>query len=469
MRVALEYGDGTVDVTLPSDSVVVSPDMVSEPTALSDPVAATRDAISNPLGTGPLGDLVGRGSVVTIAFPDRVKGGHHDTAHRKVALPLLLDELERAGVRHSDVRLICAIGLHRKNKPAEIRTLLGDAVVDRVGEGRVFNHDAEDAESMVDLGVSSAGDPVQVNRHGVESDLTVLIGHAAGNPYGGYSGGYKMPATGLTSWRSIASHHTPRSLYRDDFVPVSATSHFRHQLRAIGQRMEEVMPRPFFAVDAAIDSGSRQMGVWAGAIPDVERASWQLAAQRADVPMSAKADVLLLGIPRTFHYGPGMGSNPVLMMQAIGASLIRAKEALVDRPIVIAAAVCDGWFNSVDFPSYEETFHRLETCAHPSEMTRHEEEFATDPEWVRRYRADWAYHPFHAFSMVYMGGAAREYSTQVFVAGAVIPGHARAMGARTTATVEAALAESAAILGRQPTVVVIPRLSAAQYHLRPRS
>ncbi len=468
MRVTLEYGDGTVEVTVPDDSVVVSPDLVSEPPALADPVAATRDAIAHPRGMAPISDLVGAGSTVTIAFPDRVKGGQHDTAHRKVTLPLLLDELDRAGVRQGDVRLVCAIGLHRKNKPDEIRGLLGDAVVDRVGAANVVNHDAEDPEGMVDLGLSSLGDVVHVNRHVVESDLTVLVGHAAGNPYGGYSGGYKMPATGLTSWRSIASHHTPRSLYRDDFIPVSATSRFRHQLAAIGQRMEEVMPRPFFAVDAAIDSKARQMGVWAGAIPDVERASWPLAGQRTDLPLEGKADVLVVGVPRTFHYGPGMGSNPVLMMQSLGASLIRAKAALVDRPIVIAAAICDGWFNDVDFPSYEETFHRLAECAHPSELTRYEEELATNPEWVRRYREEWAYHPFHAFSMVYMGGSAREYSTQVFVAGAKIPGHARAMGARTSATVEDALREAAAILGREPKVVVVPRLTAAQYHLVPR-
>jgi hypothetical protein len=385
-----------------------------------------------------------------------------------VAIAALLDELEHAGVRRSDINLVCAIGLHRKNRPDEIRGLLGDALIDRLGPSAIANHDAEHPAGMVDLGSSELGDLVQVNRRVIESDLTILVGHAAGNPYGGYSGGYKMPATGLTSWRSIASHHTPRSLYRDDFIPVSAGSHFRHQLAAIGQRMEQEMPRPFFAVDAAIDSKARQMGVWAGAIPDVERASWPLAAQRTDVPMEGRADVLIVGVPRTFHYGPGMGSNPVLMMQAIGASLIRAKAALVDRPIVIAAAICDGWFNDVDFPSYEEAFERLASCNHPSEMVAHEEELATKPEWVRRYREAWAYHPFHAFSMIYMGGAAREYSTQAFVVGAKIPGHARAMGARTSESVEAALREAAAILGREPKVVVVPRLTAAQFHLVPR-
>jgi hypothetical protein len=403
---------------------------------------------------------------VTIAFPDRVKGGAHATAHRKVVLPLLLDQLADAGVRMEDVRLVCAIGLHRKNRREEFLSYLGPEVLARVPADNVVNHDAEDPANMADLGASALGDPVQVNRAVVDSDLTVLVGHTAGNPYGGFSGGYKMPSTGLTSWRSIASHHSPRSLYREDFVPVSTDSRFREQLTAIGQKMEEAMPQPFFSVDAVLDSRSRQLGVYAGRIGDVEQASWPLATARTDLQLDIEpADVLVVGIPRSFHYGPGMGSNPILMMQAVGSSVVRAKRALVDKPVVIAAAVCDGWFNSSEFPPYEAAFAKLATCQHPADMSEHQEELATDPEWVYRYRHLFGYHPFHAFSMIYVGGIAREHSTQVFVAGAKRPDLARAMGARTTKTVEEALRETQAILGRAPRVLAVPELSKPAFHL----
>ena len=130
MRLAIEYGDGHVEVELPDDTTVISADDAAghahrEPAPLADPVAATREALANPLGTGPIGDLVARGSPVTIAFPDRVKGGAHATAHRKVVLPLLLDELSAAGVRPPGLRLVCAIGLHRKNRREEFLGYLG--------------------------------------------------------------------------------------------------------------------------------------------------------------------------------------------------------------------------------------------------------------------------------------------------------------------------------------------------------
>ena len=403
---------------------------------------------------------------MTIAFPDRVKGGAHDTAHRKVVLPLLLDELAAAGVRPQDTRLVCAIGLHRKNHRHEFEDYLGREVLDRVPADNIVNHDAEDPDGMVDLGLSELGDPVQVNSAVVESDLTVLVGHAAGNPYGGFSGGYKMPATGLTSWRSIASHHAPRSLYRDDFVPVSARSRFRDQLTSIGQAMEARMPQPFFSVDAVLDSQSRQLGVRAGRIADVEQATWPLAGRRTDLELDGEpADVLLVGVPRNFHYGPGMGSNPILMMQAIGSSLVRAKRALVKRPIVIAAAICDGDFNATDFPPYEAAFELLQSCQHPADMVQHQEMLATDPVWVDRYRHHYGYHPFHAFSMIYVGGIARDHSSAVYVAGAKRPDLARAMGARTTATVEEALREATASIGRTPRVLAVPALSKPAFHL----
>jgi len=466
-QVSLEYGDGHLDVELPDSATVVrAGHLRPEPPALPDPVAATREAVRNPLGCAPLPELVGAGSTVTIAFPDRVKGGAHPTAHRKVALSVLLDELTAARVRLDDITLVCAIGLHRKNFESEFEDYLGRENLSRLKSWQVVNHDGEDPAGIVALDDSSLGDVVQMNRRLAESDLTVLIGHTAGNPYGGFSGGYKMPSTGLTTWRSIRAHHSPGSVYRDDFMPVSTGSHFRHQLAAIGKRMESAMPQPFFSVDAVLDASARQLGVFAGAIDSVEGASWPLATERTHVALPGEpADVLVVGLPRSFHYGPGMGSNPVLMMQAIGSSIARAKAALRPHPVVIAASVCDGWFNDDEFPAYRAVYEALQDCNHPSEMRRFEEELCTDPEWVHRYRFRYGYHPFHAFSMTYVGGLAREAASAVYIAGARKPGFARGMGAVPTATVADALVEARRHVGRDPRILVVPELSKPAYHV----
>jgi hypothetical protein len=467
-RVQLEYGDGVMEVDLPADAIVIDPGPhPNDPAPLPDPIRATADALDHPLGMLPIGELVGPGSKVVIAFPDRVKGGAHETAHRRVTIPLLLDRLATAGVADGDITLICAIGLHRKNTRDEMRAYLGDAIVDRIPPERLVNHDPENPEGIVDLGTTAHGDVVQVNRAVVEADLAIMIGHSAGNPYGGFSGGYKMPCTGMTTWRSIRCHHAPGTMYRDDFVPASSHSHFRHQLTDIGRTIEATMKRPFFAIDAVLDSQSRQVAVAAGAVAEVEQATWPVAARRTDRAIGGEpADALVLGMPRAFHYGPGMGSNPILMLQAIGASITRAAAALKPDAPVICASVCDGWFNDAWFPAMREVHARWQRCASTPEMGRYEDEIATRPDYIAAFREGPAYHPFHGFSMLYMGGIALDRSRAVVIAGAESPVHARSMGCIPTRTFEEALAQVTRHTGPDPKLLVIPGLSKPQVHLR---
>ena len=42
-----------------------------------------------------------------------------------------------------------------------------------------------------DRGYTAQGDHVIMNKYVYDADVAVLIGHTQGNPYGGYSGGYK--------------------------------------------------------------------------------------------------------------------------------------------------------------------------------------------------------------------------------------------------------------------------------------
>lgn len=466
--VSLEYGDSNLDIQVADHATVLESGVThTEPSGVEDPVAETKAALANPLNMPPIRDLVGAGSRVVIAFPDRVKGGSHPTAHRRVAIPLILDELAAAGVRDRDIRLVCAIGLHRKNTDAEFESYLGPDIAARFRGLRLVNHDPEDPDGIADLGETDAGDRVEVNRAVVEADLTISIGHVMGNPYGGYSGGYKMPCTGLTTWRSIRAHHTPGTMHRPDFVPASNKSHFRRQLTAIGQRMESHMKQPFFCVDAVLNATAQQTAVFAGAAGAVEDASWQMAAKRTEVELPGDtADVLVIGMPRNFHYGPGMGSNPILMLQAIGSSLVRAGAALSREPVVICASVCDGWFNDRDFAPYPEVYDRFQECANVREMAAFEDDMANRDEYRHKFRYAYSYHPFHAFSMLYMGGIALERARAIYIVGAKAPGYARGMGTIPVRTFEDAMQHAVRYVGSDPSMLVVPALSKPALHPR---
>ena len=466
-QVRIEYGDSTMDIEVP-DSAVVSPGKTFvDPKPLEDPVEATHRALAEPLGSPPLRDLVGSGSKVVIVFPDRVKGGFHATSHRRVTIPLLVEELTAAGVDEQDIKLICAIGLHRKNRLDEFEAYLGHEIIERFGEERLVNQDPEDPEGIVKLGQTDQGDLVEVNRDVVEADLTIVLGHTMGNPYGGYSGGYKTATTGLTTWRSIRCHHTPSTLHRADFVPASAHSHFRGQLTKIGETIEGAMKAPFFTIDAVLDRGCRQLGVFAGNTREVEKAGWSAAAEWMQVGLEGeKADILVLGMPRSFHYGPGMGSNPVIMLQAIGSSIVRNARALKPGAVVICASVCDGWFNDEWFPAYREVYDLFQQCTTANELESYAEDLCSRPEYIRKFRHDFAYHPFHGLQLMYMGGIALDLTRAIYIAGAKAPGFARGMGCIPTKTFEEAVKQAYRHVGKDPKMMVVPALSKPQVHLR---
>ena len=95
-QVRIEYADSWMDTEVPESAVVVRPGgTFSEPKPLEDPVEATRQALAEPLGSPPVGELVGPGAKVAVAFPDRVKGGFHAISHRRATVQLLKESTTR--------------------------------------------------------------------------------------------------------------------------------------------------------------------------------------------------------------------------------------------------------------------------------------------------------------------------------------------------------------------------------------
>lgn len=239
--VEFEYGEGLMPAELPDSAEVFIPgETVPDLPYLEDVKTATRESILNPIGMPPIAELVGPGSTVTISFPDRVKGGFQPTSHRKTCIPIIIEECLKAGVDKKDIKLICSNGLHRKNTDEEIRAILDDEVYfSFVHHHQIVNRDSEDWDNLVDLGTDELGDRVIMNKEVLESDLPVLIGHVLGNPHGGYSGGYKMASTGIVHWKSIASHHIPEVMHKEDFVPATPKSTMRKKFDAIGMHIKK--------------------------------------------------------------------------------------------------------------------------------------------------------------------------------------------------------------------------------------
>ena len=465
MKLDFEYGNGLMSAELPDNTDVFIPGVtVKDPPCIPEEqiFEETRKSVRNPMGMKTLGELTYKGCKVVFVIPDIVKGGCQPTSHRKVAIQVILEELYAAGVEKKDILLLFSNGLHPRTTVPEMKKILGEKLFNEFyWTHQITSHDSEDYEHLVDLGCTERGDRVLMNKYVFDCDLPILIGHTQGNPYGGYSGGYKHCATGITHWRSIASHHVPDVMHRKDFTPVSSHSLMRTKFDEIGMYMEEKMGHPFFCCDAVLDTWSRQIEINSGYAAVMQPKSWITANKRTYVPFAEKKyDVMVFGMPQDFHYGNGMGTNPIQMMQALSAQVIRHKRVMKENCVIICSSICNGYFHDERWPYLRELYEMFQHDYMNilPDMNRYGEYFATNEEYIRKYRYCNAFHPFHGFSMMSCGHIAEMNTAAIYIVGAQEPGIARGMGLKTRATFEEALEDAKRkYVGENPNILALPQ------------
>ena len=119
-----------------------------------------------------------------------------------VVLPLLLSELD--GIALENITILVALGAHRPMVRVELERKLGAAILDELD---VEQH--HPYENLVDLGASSRGTPIRLNRRYCEADLKISVGAVMPHPYMGFGGGAKVVVPGLAGIDTLQANHQP--------------------------------------------------------------------------------------------------------------------------------------------------------------------------------------------------------------------------------------------------------------------
>ena len=86
------------------------------------------------------------------------------------------------------------------------------------------------------------------------------------------------------------------------------------------------------------------------------------------------------------------------------------------------------------------------------------EYFATNEEYIRKYRYCNAFHPFHGFSMMSSAHIAEMNTSAIYVCCFLETGYARGMGLKTRATIEEALEDAKKkFVGPNPNILALPK------------
>lgn len=205
MKISIPYGKKQVSVSIHEKNLlgVLHPKRshIKKPES-----RIIKEAILNPMGCCRLKDLVSPKETVAIVVPDLTR-----RCPRELILPILLDELNKGGIKDNDITIFMAIGMHRPLTKAEIETAFGKSVVKRV---KVKNHNPVDKSNLTHLGYVAGGVPAVVNKELMYKDHVIAIGVIEPHLYAGFSGGPKTLSIGMAGEETISFTHSPKFLDR---------------------------------------------------------------------------------------------------------------------------------------------------------------------------------------------------------------------------------------------------------------
>ena len=334
-EVWLPYGKTKVKLEVPDRAFLGLIEPREVPPA-PDPLAEVRRALSEPIGTAVLADVVGPGDKVVITAED-----HTRSAPSWLMVPPLLDELNVAGVKDEDITVLFACGTHRAVRPEEAERLLGPEVLKRV---RVISHDCQ-APDHVYIGDTSFGNRVEVNKIFAEADVRILTGDIDLHYYAGYGGGRKSVLPGVSSARTIQFNHA-MLLHPNARMGVLEGNPV-HEDMMEAAKLADVA----FILNVVANPEHRVVKAFAG---DLERAFMEgveLVDEIYKVPVEEKADVVVVS--------PGGHPHDIDLYQAY-KGIHTALEAVKEGGVVVAVAECPEGHGHKVFFEWMNKFRTLE-------------------------------------------------------------------------------------------------------------
>ena len=155
------------------------------------------EKLQNPFGTKPLREIAKGKRKCVIIFDDMTR----PTKTTQI-LPSVLGELRRAGLAENQIVFMMASGAHTGRMLYDFQKKLGEEICEKY---LVFNHNPY--ENFVDLGTTSRGTPILINKEIMTCDLKVVISSIMPHFGFGFGGGSKMVLPGVAAVESISPNH----------------------------------------------------------------------------------------------------------------------------------------------------------------------------------------------------------------------------------------------------------------------
>lgn len=194
----LPYGNGFQEVTLPEEKVLYDIHG-NQADVQEDIAAATLAAVRDPIASQPLQKVVRKGDKVAVIVSDVTR-----LVRTAEFLPVVISEINAAGVPDEDITIVVATGTHRAHTHDEDIAVCGKDIVKRI---KIHQHDSRNNEELSDLGVTSFGTPILIDSYVAEADKVIITGAVSLHPMAGFGGGRKAVMPGVSGHATIMHNH----------------------------------------------------------------------------------------------------------------------------------------------------------------------------------------------------------------------------------------------------------------------
>jgi nickel-dependent lactate racemase len=280
----LRYGTGAIEVGEewePYDVLEPSGDAAKPESAL-DVLAAS---LAKPVGSEPFDAVFRNAAGVVIIVPD-----HTRYAAIEHLLPEILTRLEDLGIGNEAIEILFALGIHEPQSDRQRRGIIGEEVASRIA---YHDHDAYAAGVCEQIGETSRGTQIELNRRVIGNKKLLLIGSVNYHYFAGYGGGRKLILPGCASRRSCFANHLLifENEGRSEYARVGQLERNPVHLDMV-EACERV--KPAFLINVILDERYNVLDLVSGDWRASHEAACEQYRERFSAPIAAPYDVAVV-------------------------------------------------------------------------------------------------------------------------------------------------------------------------------
>lgn len=332
------YGRGEKEFTIDNDKVIKEVRTEDFP-PMQDIRQGVLDAVRNPIGCESIEKIIKPGDTVAFICNDPTR-----VANSYDFMPVLVEEMNRLGVKDEDMSIVFSLGTHRDMTQAEMEEAVGADIAHRL---KTFNSTCTVEGDFEYFGDTSRGTPVWINKHLCHVDHVILTGTIVHHYFSGYGGGRKAILPGCAAMETVRKNH---SFMLDENAALGRTVGnpvYEDQMEGVALFAKG---RSLFLFNAVLNAHHQFLRMFAGDYIAAHKEACKFVDQVYGCVIPKKADLVIAscgGYPKDI--------NVYQMQKTMDNTMCAVRK---DGVVILLADCEEGSGSKV----LEETFKRLKTA-----------------------------------------------------------------------------------------------------------